>query len=198
MRKAVLYLRRSTDMQEQSIGDQRKALEVYARDHGFLIVKEFVDDAVSGTSTEGRDAFNAMIKAALNGEAAFEAILVWDIRRFSRGDVDEAGYYRHLLRQHGVEVLYVAENLTGDDTDDLIIGTKQWLARQESKDKSKVTLRGMLSLVEKGYWAGGPAPYGYDRALFDRAGRSLRIVKVGEPSRMAPGDYVKLVPGDPR
>ena len=196
MRKAVLYLRRSTDMQEQSIPDQRTALEVYAKDHHSIIVREFVDDAVSGTSTEGRDAFNAMVKAALNGERLFEAILVWDIRRFSLGDVDEAGYYRHLLRQHGVEVIYVAENLTGDDTDDLIIGTKQWLARQESKDKSKVTFRGMLSLVEKGHWAGGPAPYGYDRALFDHTGRLLRVVKVREPSRMAPGDYVTLVLGD--
>lgn len=197
MRHAVLYLRRSTDMQEQSLGDQRKALEVYAQDHSFVILKEFVDDAVSGTSTEGRDAFKAMIKTALNGERDFEAILVWDIRRFSRGDVDEAGYYRHLLRQHGVEVLYIAENLTGDDVDDLIIGTKQWLARQESKDKSKVTIRGMLSLIEKGHWAGGTAPYGYDRAIFDSTGQLLRVVKTGEPSRMAPGDYVKLAPGDP-
>ena len=197
MRHAVLYLRRSTDMQEQSLGDQRKALEVYARDHDYVIIKEFVDDAVSGTSTEGRDAFKAMVKAALNGERSFEAILVWDIRRFSRGDVDEAGYYRHLLRQHGVEVLYIAENLTGDDVDDLIIGTKQWLARQESKDKSKVTIRGMLSLIEKGHWAGGIAPYGYARAIFDTTGQLLRVVKTGEPSRMAPGDYAKLVPGDP-
>ena len=52
---AVLYLRRSTDRQEKSIQDQRSALKEYAVAHGYKIVGEYVDDAISGDKTEDRD-----------------------------------------------------------------------------------------------------------------------------------------------
>ncbi len=51
---AVAYLRRSTDRQEQSLDDQRRAIEIYAKREGFEIVDWFVDDAISGTSTGAR------------------------------------------------------------------------------------------------------------------------------------------------
>ena len=35
---AVGYLRRSTDRQEQSIGDQRTAIERYAKERGFEVL----------------------------------------------------------------------------------------------------------------------------------------------------------------
>lgn len=49
--RAVGYVRRSTDRQEQSISDQKKALERYATENGLRLVEFYVDDAVSGTST---------------------------------------------------------------------------------------------------------------------------------------------------
>ena len=47
---------------------------------------------------------------------AFKFVLVYDIKRFGRGDNDEAGYYRFQLRRNGVEIIYVSENFNGDDT----------------------------------------------------------------------------------
>ena len=51
---AVGYLRRSTDRQEQSIPDQRKAIERYAAEHDLELARYFVDDAISGTSAVRR------------------------------------------------------------------------------------------------------------------------------------------------
>ncbi len=51
MRPAIGYLRRSTDRQEQSLGDQQAAIERHAREHGFEILRFYEDDAISGTST---------------------------------------------------------------------------------------------------------------------------------------------------
>jgi len=71
----------------------------------------------------------------------------------------------------------VSENFNGDETDDLLRPVKQWQARQESKDLSKVTVRGLLSLSEGGWWLGGVPPYGYDLAYYDSEGNFLRTVR---------------------
>ena len=52
--RAVSYVRRSTDRQEQSIPDQKKALEDYAAEHDLRLTRFYADDAISGASTLGR------------------------------------------------------------------------------------------------------------------------------------------------
>ena len=42
MKDAAIYLRRSTDRQEQSIGDQRKAVMAYAEEQGYRVVREYL------------------------------------------------------------------------------------------------------------------------------------------------------------
>ena len=174
---AIGYVRRSTDRQEQSIEDQKKALQDYAAEHGLRLAKFYVDDAISGTSTLGRRAFQQMIQDAKKPSHPFDTIVVYDVKRFGRIDNDEAGYYRHILRTNGVEVRYVSENFTGDTTDDLLRPVKQWQARQESKDLSKVTIRGLLSKSETGSWMGGVPPYGYDLRYENADGKFLLILR---------------------
>jgi DNA invertase Pin-like site-specific DNA recombinase len=211
------YLRRSTDRQEQSIPDQKKAIETYAAENSFNLVKFYIDDAISGASTLGRRAFQRMIEDAQRTTKRFEKIIVYDVKRFGRIDNDEAGYYRHILRTNGVEVLYVTENFNGDTTDDLLRPVKQWQARQESKDLSKVTIRGLLSKVEGGWWMGGTPPYGYDlryentdgkflfilrympngsKQLFDEKGSLIRILARGESINISKRDKAKLTLSD--
>ncbi len=186
--RAVGYVRRSTDRQEQSIPDQKKAIEGYVTEHGLRLTRHYVDDAISGTSAVGRRAFQQMIQDAQSPSRRFDLIVVYDVKRFGRVDNDEAGYYRHVLRTHGVEVCYVSENFNGDSTDDLLRPVKQWQARQESKDLSKVTIRGLLSKLEdrnggngdgaaRGWWMGGVPPHGYDLRYETIDGEFLLIVR---------------------
>jgi DNA invertase Pin-like site-specific DNA recombinase len=128
------WLRPPFNWQEQSIPDQKKAIETYAAEQGLKVVKFYVDEAISGTSTLGRRAFKQMIEDAQKTNKSFNKIIVYDVKRFGRIDNDEAGYYRHILKTNGVEVLYVSENFNGDTTDDLLRPVKQWQARQESKE----------------------------------------------------------------
>lgn len=215
---AVGYLRRSTDRQEQSIPDQRKAIEAYAEKHRLNILKFYADDAISGTSTIGRRAFQQMIADAQSPSRSFSLIIVYDVKRFGRVDNDEAGYYRHLLRQNGVEVCYVSENFTGDGTDDLLRPVKQWQAREESKDLSKVTIRGLLTKVQSGCWMGGVPPFGYDlryenadgqllfilrhmpegtKLMLNPKGRPVRTLARGESLNISKRDRARLVLSDP-
>ena len=216
--RAVGYVRRSTDRQEHSIPDQKKALQAYADEHGLRLGKFYVDDAISGTSTLGRRAFQQMIADAESPAKPFDKIVVYDVKRFGRVDNDEAGYYRHKLRVNGVEVLYISENFNGDSTDDLLRPVKQWQARQESKDLSKVTIRGLLSKMEGGWWMGGTPPYGYDlryqsaegqflfilrympdgsKQVFDDDGKTTRTLARRESVNTTKRDHAKLVPSHP-
>lgn len=221
-RSAVGYARRSTDKQEQSIPDQKRAIERYCSDNGLTIRRWFVDDAISGTKATNRPAFQEMVAAAGSSGRDFGLVVVYDVKRFGRLDNDEAGFYRHTLRQHGVEVLYVAEGFAGfgesSDTDDLLRPVKQWQARQESKDLSKVTIRGQLSKADTGNWMGGVAPYGYDlrytndrdeflfvirfmpdgtKQQLDSGGGLVRTLARGEKINISKRDRGRLVLGHP-
>ncbi len=169
--------RRSTDRQEQSIEDQKNAISAYVAENGLRFLRFYIDDAISGTSTLGRRAFQQMFKDAESSPRPFDIIAVYDIKRFGRLDNDEAGYYRYLLRTHGIEVRYVSENFNGDTTDDLLRPVKQWQARQESKDLSKVTIRGLLSKSGSGFWMGGTPPYGYDLRYENADSKFLLILR---------------------
>lgn len=173
---AVLYLRRSTDRQEQSIDDQRKTLVRYAAEQGFEVVDEFVDDGISGTSADGRGAFQRMIVEA-QGKCRFRFILCYDVKRFSRGDLDEVGYYRHLLRQRDVEVVYATEQFLDDFTGELIRPMRQWQARQESVDLSRLTARGQISSVQSGSYFGSTPPWGYDYQYRNSRGEPYQVVR---------------------
>jgi len=216
---AVGYVRRSTDRQEQSIPDQRRAIELFAAERGLSIERFYTDDAISGTSTTNRKAFLEMVADAQStSPPPFGHVIAYDVKRFGRVGNDEAGYYRHLLRQAGVEVLYAAENFSGDGTDDLLRPVKQWQAREESKDLSKVTIRGLLSKVPGGWWMGGVPPYGYDlnytndhgpqgeflfrlrflpdgtKQVLDAEQRLVRTLLRGESLNISKRDRARLVP----
>lgn len=212
---AVGYVRRSTDRQEQSIPDQQRAIERYASEKSLSVSRFYVDDAISGTSTVNRRGFQELIADAQKKDCPFSFIIVYDVKRFGRVGNDEAGYYRHVLRSHGVEVLYVSENFSGDGTDDLLRPVKQWQAREESKDLSRVTIRGLLSRVETGCWMGGAPPYGYDlqyesgdgallfvlryhpdgsKELLDEGGAHIRKLPKGESIQVSKRDQARLVP----
>jgi DNA invertase Pin-like site-specific DNA recombinase len=220
---AVGYARRSTDRQEQSIPDQQKVIQHYCDENGIRLLRWYIDDAISGTSSVNRPGFQKLLADAQTGHAEFGLIVVYDVKRFGRVDNDEAGYYRHLLKQAGVEVLYAAEGFAGGETDDLLRPVKQWQARQESKDLSKVTIRGLVSKAQGGSWMGGVPPHGYDlryetdhpdpklrtflftlrhmpdgtKQMLDRKGSLMRVLARGEGLNISKRDRATLVAGEP-
>ncbi len=177
LKPACGYTRRSTNFQEQSLADQRKTIETYAQRHGYEVVRWFEDDAISGASLDVRASFKRMLEEAHSQERTWRYILVFDVSRFSRGDLDEAGHLRYQFRQAGIDVIYCNENFTGSDSDELVLGVKQWQARQYIKDLSKVTIRGLVSHTQAGSWGGGLAPYGFDLEYSDGTGRPYQRVR---------------------
>ena len=216
--KAVGYARRSTDMQERSIPDQKAYIEKWAGENGYRILRWYIDDAISGTSTKGRKAFESMIAAAENGRD-FDTIICYDISRFSRGGTNETGYYLHRLEKVGVDAIFPADGIVEGDEGELLQGVKSWQAKQYTVKLSRDTIRGSISNITQRHSApGGIAPYGYDKQHltadgkvmrtirwmldgrkqeFDPDGKLVRVLESNERVKKAKSDIIKYVPSTP-
>jgi site-specific DNA recombinase len=158
---AVAYYRMSSDKQEASIADQRTAVEQYARDKGYSILREYVDEGISGWKSEQRKSFQRLIEEAAS-VGDFEAVLCWDQDRFSRFPVLEANHYWYLLDRAGVHISTVAQGrLNFEDLGEWLKASVVQHGKAEYvRDLARNTTRGLRKRKLQGNWVGGP-PYGY-------------------------------------
>ena len=120
-----LYERLSRDDELQgesnSISNQKKMLEDFARRNGLPNPTHFTDDGVSGTRFD-RPGFLAMMEEVEAGRV--EAIVIKDMSRLGR-DYLKVGQVMEILRQRGVRLIAIndgVDSLKGDD--DFMLGMK--------------------------------------------------------------------------
>ena len=113
-----LYERLSRDDELQgesnSISNQKKMLEDFARRNGLPNPTHFTDDGVSGTRFD-RPGFLAMMEEVEAGRV--EAIVIKDMSRLGR-DYLKVGQVMEILRQRGVRLIAIndgVDSLKGDD-----------------------------------------------------------------------------------
>ena len=113
-----LYERLSRDDELQgesnSISNQKKMLEEFARRNGLPNPTHFTDDGVSGTRFD-RPGFLAMMEEVEAGRV--EAIVIKDMSRLGR-DYLKVGQVMEILRQRGVRLIAIndgVDSLKGDD-----------------------------------------------------------------------------------
>lgn len=110
--RCAFYARFSCDKQrDASIEDQLYACNIYAEKHGYKVVAQYCDYAMTGRSDD-RPQFLQMIEDAKQG--AFDVIVVWKMNRFAR-NIEEQYYYEHVLRiTSGVTFESTKENIVGN------------------------------------------------------------------------------------
>lgn len=197
MKPAAGYLRRSTTKQEQSLDGQQEAIQTFAKAEGFTILRWYTDDGISGSTGDERPEFQRMIEDA-RGKQDFQAVIAYDVSRFGRMDGDETGYYRHLLRQTGVRILFsneTAANAT-DEVSEIIRPVLQAQKRKYLRQISRDTLRGQLQSARAGWASGRAAAFGFDRMLVDANGTQQKRLKRGEKWAKDRSWHISLVPSD--
>ena len=158
MKNAVIYARYSSDKQtEMSIEGQIAECKKYAAENDMFIVREYVDRAFSAT-TDKRPDFQRMI--ADSEDNSFDTILVYQLDRFSRDRLD-SGYYRKILRSHGVRVISVKEDYGDDMTSGILENTLEAFNEFFSKQLSVKVTRGMYQRAERFKYNGGTMTYGF-------------------------------------
>lgn len=180
-KRAVAYLRVSTE--EQHIGPkaQRDAIEAWAVREGVEVVDWFSDEGVSGKSPPGkRPALTEALTALHEHDAGILVVARRD--RLAR-DVMIAGYLEMKVRQAGARIVSVAGEGTGDDspTDRLMRQIIDAFAEYERQIIAARTRAALQAKKARGERAGN-LPWGYradgDGKLVEDVDEQLVIARI--------------------
>jgi site-specific DNA recombinase len=159
--KVVIYARVSSDAQDVdlSLSAQLRSLREYAAKNGHEIVREFVDEAESGRSSD-RPAFREMIALAKLKQPPFEAILVWKLNRFARSRIDSVTF-KALLRNKGIQVISINEPTDDSPQGQLLEGIIECMDEFYSANMGQDIRRGMRENATRGFYNGSIPPFGF-------------------------------------
>ena len=161
----ALYARVSSDRQDVdlSVSAQLRALREYAKKNGYIVVREYVDEAESGRIAD-RPQFRKMIDAAAKPNAPFREILVWKFSRFTRKR-EHAVAFKSMLRRKGVRVVSITEHADDTPTGKLMEAIIESVDEFYSENLAQEVMRGMREAASRGFWVSSYAPYGYNRVM---------------------------------
>ncbi len=157
----ALYARVSSDRQDVdlSVAAQLRALRGYAEKNGYLVAREYVDEAESGRVAD-RPQFRRMLDAAGSPEAPFSEILVWKFSRFTRKR-EHAVAFKSMLRRRGIRVVSITEHADDSPTGRLMEAIIESVDEFYSENLAQEVMRGMREAASRGFWVSPNAPYGY-------------------------------------
>lgn len=160
LRDAALYIRVSTDKQEELSPDAQKRLLLdYAKSHNMLVPPEmiFIENGVSGRKADKRPEFQRMIGLAKSAEKPFQAILVWKFSRFARNQEESIVYKSMLKKQYGIDVISITEPLIEGPFGSLIERIIEWMDEYYSINLSGEVIRGMTEKALRGGYQTTPS-----------------------------------------
>ncbi len=160
---AALYARVSSDRQDVdlSVAAQLRALRDYAKNNGYSVAREYVDEAESGRIAD-RPQFRQMIDEGSKATAPFGVILVWKFSRFTRKR-EHAVAFKAQLRRKGIRVVSITEQAEDNATGRLLEGIIESVDEYYSENLGQEVVRGMREAASRGFFLGSKAPFGYTR-----------------------------------
>lgn len=163
-RQIVYYGRVSTEHEAQleALEKQMQWYEDQTKYHpNWTVVGRYIDEGITGTLAKKRPAFMQMIEDAKRRK--FDLIVTREVCRFARNTVDTLVLTRE-LRNYGVEVYFVSDNIwTMDGDGELRLTIMATLAQEESRKISERVRAGQAISRENGILYGNGNIIGYDR-----------------------------------
>ena len=162
--RVTYYARVSTDKYEQlnSLDNQVGHFEDLIKGNkNWIFVDGYIDEGISGSSTEKRDSFNRMIKDAKNKK--FDLILTKEVSRFARDTLDSIKNTRELLAD-GIGVFFLSDNINTLLPDsELRLTIMASLAQDEIRKLSERVKFGYQRSIKNGRVLGNNDIWGYEK-----------------------------------
>lgn len=161
-----MYIRLSRedgDKQEsESIGNQRKILQRYVKENNLCLIKEYVDDGISGTTFD-RPSFNELLQDIEN--KTIDMVITKDLSRLGRDYIKTGFYLEDYFPKNNIRYVAITDGIDTyiDSTNNDITPFKAIMNDMYAKDISK-KIRSVLKEKQKQgeYMCSIPA-YGYKR-----------------------------------
>lgn len=162
--KVTFYARVSTDKYEQknSLVNQITYYEDFIKNNSnWTFIEGYIDEGMSGTSTNKRESFKRMIKDAQNNK--FNLILTKEISRFARDTLDSISYTRKLL-EYGVGVFFQYDHINTFNSDsELRLTIMASIAQEEVRKLSERVKFGFQKSINDGKVLGNDYIWGYKK-----------------------------------
>ena len=181
MAPVALYARVSSERQDVdlSVAAQLRALHDYAGKNGYLVVREYIDEAESGRIAD-RPQFRKMLDEASKPEAPFHEILVWKFSRFTRKR-EHAVAFKSMLRRKGIRVVSITEHADDTPTGKLMEAIIESVDEFYSENLAQEVTRGMREAASRGFWMTTYAPYGYRRVYVQDGAKKRPRLELNPP-----------------
>ena len=178
----ALYARVSSDRQDVdlSVAAQLRALRDYADKNGYVVAREYVDEAESGRVAD-RPEFRKMLDAATADDAPFAEILVWKFSRFTRKR-EHAVAFKSMLRRRGVRVVSITEHADDSPTGKLMEAIIESVDEFYSANLAEEVTRGMREAASRGFWVSTFAPYGYRKVKVQDGAKERPKLELDPPA----------------
>ena len=162
--RVTFYARVSTDMDAQlnSLENQvQYYTEFIQSKSNWIFVPGYIDEGISGGTTQKREDFNRMIADAKAG--SFDFIITKEISRFSRSTLDSIRYTQ-LLLDCNVGVFFQNDNINTLDSDsEFRLVVMAGVAQDEIRKLSERIKFGFRQSIKNGRVLGNDRLYGYDK-----------------------------------
>lgn len=184
-RVTALYERLSKDDEQQgesnSILNQKRFLEDFARKSGMTNIKHFTDDGYTGRNFN-RPGFQAMLAEAEAGKIG--TIIVKDMSRFGRNYLEVGFYTEILFPKKQIRFIAINNSVDSDKPQDndftpFLNIMNEWYAKDTSNKIKSI----FLSRMSDGKRCSGSIPYGYNRLPEDIQTTFLQSWKSSRPAR---------------
>jgi len=160
--RVAIYTRVSSQEQAEkgtSLESQAEQLESFCKGQGWEIFNQYVDAGFSGKDDK-RPALESLRRDAKAGY--FEKVVVWKLDRMARNLRLILGIEAE-LREQDISLFSIKEMVdTSTSFGRTLFQMLGLVAEWERESITERTKTGRFQRVKEGYWATGPAPYGYD------------------------------------
>ena len=153
------------DSESNSIQTQRMMLQKYAKDHGFPIFSEYVDDGVSGTTFE-RIGFQKMIEDIEEGKVSI--VICKDLSRLGRNNAMISFYTEMFFPDRDIRLIAIGDGIDTAKGDNDILPFKSVINEYYAKDISKKIRSARKVQMQNGQYTAHVAPLGYIKDPQDR------------------------------
>lgn len=159
--RIAIYIRYSSENQRDgySVEYQLDECKKYIKEQDGTFIRAYIDEAISGKSTDKRSAFFELLADVKRG--LYDAVVVYKYSRFARNLV-EASIYRQQIEKNGVKLISAMERIDDSTPEGRMMRNIIMVMDEYYSDNlGTFVSSSMHTAAKNGKFLGGQPPFGY-------------------------------------